>query len=59
MSSNRFYLGQKITLTDCPPWYVRLWRWAWRRVTRYKPPVYVVTDVNREDGVITYTRYER
>lgn len=38
----RFETGDIITFHTREHWYLRLWRW----LTRYKPPVYVITKVD-------------
>lgn len=47
----RFVVGDALIIKQSHPWYVRFWRW----VIRYKPPVYKVVSVDRENDEIGLT----
>lgn len=52
--AQRFFAGMAITMTPVPRWYVRAWRWVkYLFVDPPKPKRLVVTEVDREAGVIT------
>lgn len=41
-SGHGYKVGDVITFTQRQRWYVRLWRW----ITRYKPPVMKITEID-------------